>query len=71
MLTSVVNVNLTIYNLLGSKVRTLVSEKQSPGFFTVYWDGKNDMGNIVPTGTYIYRIQAGDYAATRRMVLIK
>lgn len=64
-------VSLNIYNLLGQKVRTLVESRQSAGFKTVDWDGRNDAGQQVATGIYLYRLDAGDFVRTRKMLLIK
>jgi len=64
-------VNLTIYNLVGSKVKTLISTEQSPGYHKTFWDGKDEQGNVVPTGMYVYRICVGKNVATKRMVLMK
>jgi hypothetical protein len=65
------HVTLTIYSVLGQKVKTLVDELQDAGYKSVHWDGENDSGNKVSSGIYFYRIQAGDYSQTRRMVLLE
>ncbi|MBD3291223.1 T9SS type A sorting domain-containing protein [candidate division KSB1 bacterium] len=64
-------VSLTIFNMLGEKIRTLISRRQSPGSYSAYWDGTDDSNVPVSTGIYIYRLKAGQYAATKRMVLMK
>jgi hypothetical protein len=64
-------VSLIIYNMLGQEVRNLVDESQTAGLREVVWDSKNDMGQQVASGVYIYRIVAGSYIQTRRMVLLK
>jgi hypothetical protein len=64
-------VTLDIYNILGHKVRTLVSENKSAGNFTAVWDGLDDRGNQMPNGVYFYRLQAGAFLETRKMVLLK
>lgn len=64
-------VELTIYNILGEKVRTLVDEQQPAGYKSVLWDGRNEHGVAVPSGIYIYRIRAGDFIKAHRMVLLK
>lgn len=64
-------VELTVYNLLGQKVRTLVSQKQPAGYYSVRWDGRNERGAPVSSGIYIYKIEAGDYRQSRRMLLLK
>ncbi|MEX0737476.1 MAG: FlgD immunoglobulin-like domain containing protein [Bacteroidota bacterium] len=64
-------VTLSIYNLQGQRVRTLVSGDQKAGFYSVQWDGKNDAGASVSTGLYIYRIHAGTFTAINKMLLMK
>ncbi len=64
-------VTIAIYNVLGKKVRTLESARLSAGRYTLNWDGKNDMGATVPTGAYFYRMKAGDFIATKKMLLMK
>ncbi|MBN1352363.1 T9SS type A sorting domain-containing protein [candidate division KSB1 bacterium] len=65
------DVRLVIFNLLGQKVCTLVSRHQQAGYHTVVWDGKDEYGMNVASGIYIYIIQAGEFRATKRMVLLK
>jgi hypothetical protein len=65
------DVTLNVYNLLGQKIRTLVSENQPAGYREVVWDGRNDDGVSVASGIYIYRIEAGDFVQTRKMVLMR
>ncbi len=60
-----------VHNLLGREVRTLVNERMTAGQKWVVWDGKDRFGQEVSSGTYIYKIQAGDYLQSRRMVLIR
>jgi hypothetical protein len=64
-------VNLNIYNLLGKKTRTLVSEHLSSGFKSVFWDGKDNSGNFVASGIYFYRLKAGDFSETKKLLLLK
>ncbi|MFQ6002547.1 MAG: FlgD immunoglobulin-like domain containing protein [Candidatus Zixiibacteriota bacterium] len=65
------DVKLTIYNLLGQKVKVLVGRHQTAGCKHIYWDGKDDWGKEVGSGAYFYRIQAGDFVQTKKMVLVK
>ena len=65
------DVVLKIYNILGQEVRTLVNAKQTPGFKTVVWDGRDNNGLPVASGVYIYRIQANDFVRNMKMVLMK
>jgi hypothetical protein len=64
-------VSLIIYDLLGRKVRTLVSYHLSPGFKSVLWDARNDFQEEVASGIYFYQIKAGDFIDTKKMVLLK
>lgn len=64
-------VKLVIYNVLGQKVKVLVNEYQNTGSKSVEWDGKDDSGQNITSGVYFYRIQAGEYQKTRKMVLMK
>ncbi len=64
-------VTLTIYNLLGQRVRILVEEYQNAGAKTVLWDGKDDHLKDVASGVYFYRLKTGEFRQTRKMVLIK
>ncbi|HTX99999.1 MAG TPA: FlgD immunoglobulin-like domain containing protein, partial [Bacteroidota bacterium] len=62
---------LTIYNILGQKIRSLVDDSRGAGRYEVTWDGKDDHGANVGTGLYLYRLQAGDHAIVRKMLLLK
>ena len=64
-------VQVAIYDMLGRKVRTLVSGFENAGFKAVQWQGRNDFGRSVGAGVYIYQIQAGDFLQTRKMILLK
>jgi flagellar hook assembly protein FlgD len=68
---SPVHTSLKIFNILGQEVRMLVDEVKEAGYYTVTWDGKDRFGNDVASGVYFYRLTAGDYTATKRMVLLK
>jgi len=62
-------VKLSIYNLLGHEVAILANAWQAPGVKKVIWDGRDKQGNRVTTGIYFYRLEAGDFVATRKMVI--
>lgn len=64
-------VNLTVYNLQGQAVRTLVNDNVAAGFQSITWNGRNDMGQTVATGMYIYRIQAGSFVSVKKMLMLK
>lgn len=65
------HVRLTIYNILGQEVKTLVDEFQTAGFKTIHWDGKDDRGQGCATGIYFYKIQVGEFSQAKKMVIIK
>lgn len=64
-------VNMTIYNILGQKVRTLVSSDLLPGRYTETWDGRNESGNMASSGTYFLLLKAGKYRAKGKMLLLR
>jgi hypothetical protein len=64
-------VDLVIYNVLGEKVKSLVSGKMEAGYHRVSWDGKDAHGVGVSSGVYFYRLTAGDFTATKKMTLVK
>jgi hypothetical protein len=64
-------VQITIYNILGQKVRTLVNEYQKAGYKRVEWYSKSEQGEEVASGIYFYRIHAGKFEQVKKMVLIK
>ncbi|MFC1683669.1 FlgD immunoglobulin-like domain containing protein [Candidatus Zixiibacteriota bacterium] len=63
--------HLEIYNVLGQRVRVLTDEFRTAGYHTVHWDGRDENGRPAASGIYLYRLQAGEYANTRKMVLLK
>ena len=64
-------VNVSIYDILGRTVRSLVSDRQEAGYHSARWFSKDDNGNIVGSGVYIYHLQAGSYSKTCKMILVK
>jgi hypothetical protein len=64
-------VRLTIYNILGQVVRTLVNDVQPAGWYELQWDGTNDHGNPVSSGVLFCRLQAGDFVSHRKMMMLK
>jgi len=64
-------VSLTIYNILGQKVRTLAEGRMNAGSQTIGWDGKDDKGNDLSSGIYFYQLKAGQLTETKRLVLLK
>ncbi len=64
-------VNLVIYNVLGQKVKTLVDGFQTAGFQSAEWDGTDERGNVSASGIYFFKLKAGDFSQTRKMVMLK
>ena len=64
-------VNLSVFNIMGQKVRILVEGRQSAGVHKVIWDGKNEKGKTVASGVYFYKLRAGTYVETKKMALLK
>ncbi|MBN1997768.1 T9SS type A sorting domain-containing protein [candidate division KSB1 bacterium] len=62
---------LTVFNLQGQKVRTLISEHRTAGAHTVVWDGSNESGKIVPSGVYLYKLEVNGHNKTKKMEFIK
>jgi flagellar hook assembly protein FlgD len=60
-----------VYNLLGQKVATLVNSYHDAGIYETEWDGTDDSGNRVSSGVYLYRLNAGDFVETKKMILMK
>ncbi len=65
------NVRIKIYNITGQLIRTFDQGYQSAGNYVVSWDGRSESGDITASGVYLYRIEAGSYNITNRMVLLK
>jgi len=64
-------VTLTVYNILGEKVRSLVEAQKPAGYYTAIWDGRNDAGVLVSSGIYLYRLKAGNQETIKRMSLLR
>jgi len=64
-------VNITIYDIMGRIVRTLINSQQNAGFKSIQWNATNDAGSPLSAGLYLYKIQADNFVQTRKMVLLK
>jgi len=62
---------MTVYDLMGREVTTLVNQVQKAGYHTIRWNGTDQSGQVVSAGLYIYQITAGDYSVARKMILLK
>lgn len=65
------NTEIVIYNLKGQKVKVLVNEKLTSDQHTVVWNGKDDNSKSVSSGVYFYKMRSGNYAETKKMILMK
>ena len=64
-------VSLSVYNILGEEIATLIDAQQEPGYYRLVWDGRDELGRGVCSGIYFYRLRAGDFVSVRRMVLLR
>jgi hypothetical protein len=65
------NVHLAVYDVNGALVRTLADQTRAPGAYDVKWDGRDDHGRAVASGVYFYKLDAGRFTQTKKMVLLK
>ena len=64
-------VNITIYDMMGRKIKTLVNDSQTAGYKSIQWNATNDRNEPVSAGLYLYTIQAGEFRQTKKMILLK
>jgi hypothetical protein len=64
-------VRVTIYNVLGQLVSTIIDKDQAAGYYEVNWDAQTDAGATLPSGLYFYRVETKNFSATRSMVFQK
>jgi len=64
-------VKLTIYDITGREVATIVTRQQTTGYHDVQWSGLNTAGNLVSTGVYFCRLEAGSYSQTIKIVCLR
>ena len=64
-------VNITIYDMMGRIVKTMVNSRQNAGFKSIQWNATNNAGQPVSAGLYLYTIQAGAFRQTKKMVMLK
>ena len=65
------HVNITVYDMLGRQVKTLINQTQNAGYKSLIWDATNDYGKPVSAGIYLYQIQSNGFIQTRKMLLLK
>ncbi|OVE80204.1 hypothetical protein BVY01_00635, partial [bacterium I07] len=64
-------VNIEIFNMMGQRVRTLVDDVKNSGYYDVNWDGRNDHGEIVENGIYVYQMQCEGFIQRKKMTFLK
>jgi hypothetical protein len=64
-------VNITIYDMMGRVVNTLVNGSQTAGYKSIQWNATNNIGQPVSAGLYLYSIEAGEFRQTKKMILLK
>ena len=64
-------VKITIYDLLGNRIKSLVNDHYSIGSHFISWHARNDKGQPVSAGVYLYKVQAGEFQSTKKMILLK
>ena len=64
-------VNITIYDMMGRQVKTLINDRQTAGYKSLHWNATNNASSPVSAGIYLYMIQAGDFRQTKKMALLK
>ena len=64
-------VEVTVYNVRGERVGTLVNEMQQAGYDTVEWNGRDARNHTAPSGLYFCTMRAGDFSAVKKMMLMK
>lgn len=65
------SVNLSVFNLKGQLVRELTARNFGAGVQTVTWDGKDNNGKVMPSGTYLYKLRVNGFEITRKMEFVK
>lgn len=65
------NVKLAIYNIKGERVRSLIAGLLKQGAYSFNWDGKNDKGDLLPSGIFLYKLETENFTETKRMLFLK
>ena len=64
-------VNVTIYDMVGRKIKSLFNGYQDKGYKSITWNATNDRNESVPSGVYLYKIESGKLQQTKKMLLVK
>lgn len=70
-LPTVTDVDLTIYNPLGQKIKALLKKRQTPGVYEIHWDGRNENGEFVSSGIYFYLLRTDSFTNVKKMVFLR
>ncbi len=62
---------ISIYNLSGQRIKNLIEADKLAGYHTVCWDGRDDQGDVVTSGVYVFQIKAGNFVGTKKLVFFK
>ena len=62
---------MKIFNTIGQEARSLVNGKKEAGYYEIKWDGRDNFGNMLPSGIYLAHLQVGTFIATRKMAMLK
>jgi len=65
------HVEIEVYNIAGQRIKTLVNANLEAGYHSVYWNGRNDAGQRVANGVYVYRMNSGSFQATKKLLILK
>jgi hypothetical protein len=65
------DVNISVYNVFGARVNSLLNERQNAGRYTISWSGRSERGNKLPSGLYFLRLEAGKHNETRKLLLVR
>ena len=65
------NIIITIFDMIGREIRTLFSGKVQAGTYKVEWNGKNNAGVQVSSGSYLYRLTSGNFVQSKKLILLK
>ena len=64
-------VSLKIFNTLGREIKTMVETEKETGNYSIFWDGKDGLGNHVVSGIYLVRFESGDFVDVKKILLIR
>ncbi|HEX9970865.1 MAG TPA: T9SS type A sorting domain-containing protein, partial [bacterium] len=65
------HITLSVYDITGRLVKTLMNEYKTAGYYTIKWTCKNEQDKMVPSGLYLYQIMSGKYHSVKKMIMVK